>query len=146
MIMTKTECSERMQKSGDSAKNRGHGKGQNLRSRRQSKAILKIKSACRSEHTIKASFKDNEGNEVKEYVHTFHDGHPPELLIEFEKQLFTLGNRYNLFENGRWKVLCQIRGDTRWLSMTNSRRECKNSTRNIFEVRRSITRRMPCHF
>ena len=105
--MTKNE---RTQKSGDSTKNRGNGKSQNSKSTRQSKAILKIKRARRREHTIKASFKDNEGNEVKEYIHTFRDGDPPELLIEFEKQLFTLGDRYDLFKNGRWKVLCQIGG------------------------------------
>jgi hypothetical protein len=77
---------------------------------RQAKAILKIKHAQRSEHAIKASFKDIEGNDAKEYVYMFRDSDQPELLIEFEKQLFTLGDRYDLFENGRWKVLCQIGG------------------------------------
>ena len=69
--MTKNEQNKRTQKSGAAAKNRSNGKGQNLKSTRQSKAILKIKSACRNKHTIKASFKDNEGNDVKEYVHRF---------------------------------------------------------------------------
>jgi hypothetical protein len=62
------------------------------------------------ETNTKASFKDNEGNDVKEYIHTFRDGDPPELLIEFEKQLLKLGDRYDLFENGSWKILCQIGG------------------------------------
>jgi len=57
---------ERAQKSGDDARNRSHGKNQNSKSTtKQSKAILKIKRARRSEHTIKASFKDSEGNEIK---------------------------------------------------------------------------------
>jgi hypothetical protein len=47
---------------------------------------------------------------VKEYVYAFRDGDPPELLIKSEKHLFTLGDRYDLFENGRWKILCQIGG------------------------------------
>ena len=88
----------------------GSGKSQNSKSMRQSKAILKIKHACQRKHTIKASFKDNEGNNVKEYVHMFCNGNPPELLIEPEKQLLTLGDCCDLFENGRWKVLCQIGG------------------------------------
>ena len=110
MTMTKTERSERAQKTGDGAKNRGNGKSQNLKSTRRSKAILKIKRARRSEHTIKATFKDTEGNDVKEYIHAFRDGNPPELLIEFEKQLLKLGDRYDLFENERWKILCQLGG------------------------------------
>jgi hypothetical protein len=102
---------ERAQKPGDDGKSRGQGKGQNSKSTtRQSRAILKIKRAHRSEHTVKASFKDSEGNDVKEPVYTFHDGDQLELLIEFEKQLLELGDRYDLFENGKWKMLCQIGG------------------------------------
>ena len=77
---------------------------------RQLKAIHKIKRAHQSEQTIKASFKDSEGNEIKEYIYTFCSSDLAELLVEFEKQLLTIGNHYSLFENGRWKVLCQIRG------------------------------------
>ena len=101
---------EQAQKSGDDARNQSNGKGQNSKSTRQPKAVLKIRHAHRSEHTLKASFKDNKGNGVKEYVYTFRHGDLPELLIEFEKQLLVLGNPYDLFENGRWKVLCQIGG------------------------------------
>ena len=106
--MTKND---QAQKSGGYAKNKNQGRNQGQRSSaRQSKAILKIKHAHRSEHTIKASFKDSEGNDVKEFIYTFRDGDPAELLVEFEKQLLAIGDRYDLFENGRWKVLCQIGG------------------------------------
>ena len=102
---------ERAQKSGDNARNRSHGKSQNSKlTKKQLKAIYKIKRALRSEHTIKASFKDSKGNEIKELVYTFGDSDPLELLIEFEKQLIKLGDRYDLFDNGRWEVLCQIGG------------------------------------
>lgn len=59
---------------------------------------------------IEASFKNSEGNAVKEMIYTFHNGDPPELLIDLEKQLLKLGYCYDLFETGKWKVLGQIRG------------------------------------
>jgi hypothetical protein len=105
--MTKNEQS---QKSNDGAKNRSGGRNHSSKLTSQSKALLKIKRAKRNEHKIKASFKDSEGNDIKEMVYTFRDGDPPELLFELEKQLLKLGDRYDLFEGGRWKVLCQIGG------------------------------------
>ena len=76
----------------------------------QSKAILKIKQAKENDRYIKANFVDSEGNEVKELIQTFRDGDPGELLLELKKQLLKLGSRYELFKDGRWKVLCQLGG------------------------------------
>ena len=102
---------ERTQRNGDGARNRNNGRNQNQKSTTsQSKAILKIKRAKRNEHTIKASFRDSEGNDIKELIYTFRDGDPAELLLEMEKQLLKFGDRYDLFEGGWWKVLCQIGG------------------------------------
>ena len=53
---------------------------------------------------------DSEGVEVKELVFTFRDGDPKELLIEMEKQLLKLWNCYALFNEGKWKQLCQLGG------------------------------------
>ena len=50
---------------------------------------------------IEASLQNSEGNDVKEMIYTFHDGNPPELLIDLEKQLLKLGDHYDLFETGK---------------------------------------------
>ena len=106
--MTKND---RAQKNGDDAKSKGHGRSQNFKSATsQSKATLKIKRTNRNKHMIEASFKNCEGNDVKEMIYTFRDGDPPELLIDLEKQLLKLGDRYDLFETGKWKTLGQIGG------------------------------------
>ena len=106
--MTKNE---QAQKANEGTKSRNGGRNHSSKSTMsQSKALLKIKRAKQNEHKIKASFKDSEGNDIKEMVYTFRDGDPPELLFELEKQLLKLGDRYNLFEGGRWTVLCQIGG------------------------------------
>jgi len=106
--MTKND---RAQKSSNDAKSKGHGRNQNFKSTtNQSKATLKIKRTNRNKHIIEASFKNSEGNDVKEMIYTFRGGDPPELLIDFEKQLLKLCDRYDLFETGKWKVLGQIGG------------------------------------
>ena len=71
---------------------------------------MRMTASVPRQDKIKETFKDEEGNDIKEYIYTFRDGDPAKFLVEFEKQLLTIGDRYNLFENGRWKVLCQIRG------------------------------------
>jgi hypothetical protein len=76
----------------------------------QSKAILKIKQADENDRHIKATFTDNEGNQVKELVPIFRDSDPGELLLELEKELLNFGSRYDLFQDGRWKMLSQIGG------------------------------------
>jgi hypothetical protein len=101
----------RVQKSGEGSMNRNHGKNQNDKSTRsQLKAFLKIKHASQNKHAIKASFKDSKGNDIKELIYAFHDGYPAEFHFEVEKQLFKLGDCYNLFKIRKWKVLGQIRG------------------------------------
>ena len=74
------------------------------------KAILKIKQADENDRQIKATFTDNEGNQVKELIPTFRDSDPGELLLELEKELLKFGSRYDLFQDGRWKLLGQIGG------------------------------------
>jgi hypothetical protein len=92
-------------------KNRNHGRNQVQKTMTsQSKAILKIKHAHQSEHMIEASFKNSEGNGIKELIYTFRDGDLAELLFKLEKQLLNLGDRYDLFKTGWWKVLGQIGG------------------------------------
>jgi hypothetical protein len=76
----------------------------------QTKAILKIKQADENDRHIKATFTDNEGNQVKELVPIFRDSDPGELLLELEKELLNFGSRYDLFQDGRWKMLSQIGG------------------------------------
>lgn len=92
------------------ANGRSNGRNQSNRSTPQTKAILKIKRAKRNEHQVKATFEDSAGNEVKEMIYTFSDGDPKELLIDCEKQLLKLGDRYELFNDGKWKALCQLGG------------------------------------
>ncbi len=76
----------------------------------QTKTILKIKRADQNKHIIMASFKNSKGEDIKESINTFWDGNLPELLLELEKQLLKLGDGYDLFEEGRWKVLSKIGG------------------------------------
>jgi hypothetical protein len=73
-------------------------------------AILKINQAEENDRQIKATFTDNEGNQVKELIPTFRDSDPGELLLELEKELLKFGPRYDLFKDGRWKLLGQIGG------------------------------------
>ena len=41
-------------------------------------------------------------------IYTFSHGDPKELLIDCEKQLLKLGDRYELSNDGKWKALCQL--------------------------------------
>lgn len=43
-------------------------------------------------------------------IYTHNDSFPKERLIDFEKPLLKLSNRYGLFAEGKWKYLCQIGG------------------------------------
>ena len=91
--------------------NRNGSKQQNQRpSQPQTKAIMRMKRSKKNEHTIKATFTDSAGNEVKELIQTYSDGDPKDLLIEAEKQMVKLGSRYNLFNNGEWEQLIQTFG------------------------------------
>jgi hypothetical protein len=72
--------------------------------------ILDIKKCPRTKHQIKATFINKNGHKVKERFHTFSGGNPKELLTLLQRQLITLGKRYTLFGNGKWKLLGQIRG------------------------------------
>ena len=95
---------------GRNQSNKRNDSSSNSNPSQQSKAILKIKRAKRSEHQVKATFEDDEGDAVKEMVQTFRDGDPKELLIELEKELLKLGDRYELFNDGKWKKLCRLGG------------------------------------
>ena len=75
---------------------------QNPQAMARSKVILKLKQANQQ---VKTSFKNADGIKTKETVSTFCNGDEKELLIELEKQLIQLGNRYDLFKEGRWKAL-----------------------------------------
>jgi hypothetical protein len=74
------------------------------------KAVLKIRQATENNRYDKATFTDSKGKEAKELIQTFWDSDPGKLLIEFEKQVLKLGARYELFKEGRWKVLGQVGG------------------------------------
>lgn len=96
-------------KNNDRIKNRKGGRNHFIETRMsQTKAIFKIKQANQNEHMIKASIKKSKGKDIKELIYMFQDGDPPELFLKLEKQFLKLGYRYDLFEGGRWKVLCQI--------------------------------------
>jgi hypothetical protein len=43
-------------------------------------------------------------------ISTFCNGDAKELLIDLEKDLIRLRNRYDLFKDGKWKPLAQLRG------------------------------------
>ena len=55
------------------------------------------------------SFKDEDGDVIKEEVYTYKDCEQMEILLILEKQLLQLGVQYSLFEEGKWKKLCRIR-------------------------------------
>ena len=74
------------------------------------KAILKLMQAKPNDQQVKASFKNAEGVEVKEMIGTFCDRDAKEILINLEKELIRLGNCYDLFKDGKWKPLAQLRG------------------------------------
>ncbi|KAL3778851.1 hypothetical protein HJC23_001462 [Cyclotella cryptica] len=63
-----------------------------------------------NDRQIKATFIDSEGNQVKELIPTFRDSDPRELLLKLEKELLKFGSHYDLFQDGRWKLLGQIGG------------------------------------
>ncbi len=90
--------------------NGGKNQARNSQPTTHTKAILKLKQAKRKDQQVKASFKNAEGVEVKETVNTFRDGDAKELLIELEKELIRLGNCYDLFKDGKWKLLAQLGG------------------------------------
>ena len=95
---------------GRNQSNKHDKSNSNSNSSQQSKAVLKIKRAKPNEHQVKATFEDDEGEEVEEMVQTFRDGNPKELLIKLEKELVKLGDRYELFNEGKWKKICRLGG------------------------------------
>lgn len=101
--------SDRSKNRSNAAKSDGKTQSSNP-SNVHSNAILKINRATRNNDKIKATFKDIEGNETKELIFTYNDNDQKELLIDLEKQLLKLGDRYGLFSEGKWKYLCQIGG------------------------------------
>jgi hypothetical protein len=74
------------------------------------KCIFLLKKAKPNKRQVKDTFTDSTGKEIKELISTYSDGDRKELLIELEKQLIKLGNRYGLFSEGKWKILSQIGG------------------------------------
>ena len=108
-MMTKSDkSSDRSHcESGKSKNNSGKS---NKPTNAHPKCIFLLKKAKSNERQIKATFTDSTGKEIKELIPTYSDGDRKELLIELEKQLIKLGNRYDLFSEGKWKVLGQIGG------------------------------------
>ena len=94
-------------KNGD---NRTNGSTRNPQATIQTKVILKLKQVKPNDQQVKALFKNDDGTKTKETVSIFRDGDAKELLIELEKQLIRLGNRYDLFKDGGWRVLAQLGG------------------------------------
>ncbi len=70
--------------------------------------IFKIKPVHPSTCKIKVTFKDRDGDTVKEKVHMYRIGEAKEILLTLEKLLIQLGTRYNLFEEGKWEKLCRV--------------------------------------
>ena len=50
----------------------------------QTRVILKMNASNPNENKIKESFKDDNGNEIKELIHTYKDGDRKENLLEEE--------------------------------------------------------------
>ena len=99
------------------------------------KAIIKIQRETESVRTIKATFKDSRGNDVKERIHTFSDGDPKANLVELAEKLIQLGDRYKLFQDGKWAVLLQTGGralhgrcERIWTRVTSSERNHATGT------------------
>jgi hypothetical protein len=76
----------------------------NVDSRR--KLVLGITRPRISESTQKITFKDAEGNDVKEYVAVFKDGDNKACLIELFKQLGEAAELYEYYDE-KQKVLSQ---------------------------------------
>ena len=85
----------------------GQSRHKSEKDRLAQKAILHLKRVKRNSDSIKATFKDSDDNQVKELIPTISDGDPKEYLIHLIKRLISLGNRYELFEDGKWQQLAQ---------------------------------------
>ena len=57
---------------------------------------------------IKQTFKDKEGNKIKEYINRYHESDRKENLLALKKQLLLLRICYNLYKEGKWKKLRHI--------------------------------------
>ena len=80
----------------------GNGKKGNSESNSSAQAILQIAQPEKDESKcIKATFTDTDGEEVKEYVRTYRNGQPKELLIELLKEVVEYGDNYELYSAGR---------------------------------------------
>ena len=91
--MTKSTQVPKKQNGGGSQNKSGKkGNNQPRSMTKQHNAILRMKPARPSEHKIKATFTDEEGEEVKELFYTLKDGEPKEILLIFESQLLKLGD------------------------------------------------------
>ena len=67
----------------------------------KSKAIFTLKPARKPELTIKATFEDKNGDEVKELIYRYDEGDPKEHLILMQSQLLQLSKQYNLWEGDK---------------------------------------------
>ena len=59
-----------------------------------SKCTLSYKTSQPNSFTVTAKFKDASDDEVKETVHSYKDGDSKDLLIELQKRIIALGDRY----------------------------------------------------
>lgn len=51
----------------------------------ETRAIMKMTTSVPRQDKIKESFKDENNNEIKEYISTYHDGNCKENLLVLEK-------------------------------------------------------------
>ena len=63
----------------------------------QTRAIMRTTASVARQDKIKESFKDKEGNKIKEYINTYYEGKCKENLQVLEKQQMLIGMCYNLF-------------------------------------------------
>ena len=67
----------------------------------QPRAITRMTTLIPRQDKIKETFKDEEGNDTKEYIDMYKEGDCKENLLVLEKQLLLLGMRYDLYEEGK---------------------------------------------
>ena len=101
----------------DKSRSNRNGNGQNKQVKNasrpsdnqvQTRAIMRMTASVPRQDKIKETFKDKEGNDIKEYIDMYKEGDHKENLLVLEKQLLLLGTRYGLYEEGKWKKLCCI--------------------------------------
>ena len=89
----------------------GNGRGDKRRGRNNGGNQERNSNLNRSK-PIKAELTDSNGKTVKEPAPCYSDGDPKpkEGLIQLASRVEHFGDRYKMFEDGKWEVLLQISG------------------------------------